>query len=218
MTPLTCIRTFYLLLFSARITPDSEEFRSLDIVKPENFVLLTDIIEELTKKEVNTKFKAGQKLKYGYLLKTFGMTIRDLLSDESTKKLSERFVFGISQDSCVTFIRKLDFQWPALFGDVQKHVNLRWSASLRRPAEMPSEEEIQTLQLYMEKELDKIVKDTFAVWDTHYYVKARSLGNNFALFVETGVNLPILFTLKCIKYHLSLNSKYFHTPLAQLSS
>ena len=82
---------------------------------------------------------------------------------------------------------------------------------------MPSEEEIQTLQLYMEKELDKIVTDTFAVWDIHYY-GARSLGNNFALFVETGVNLPILFTLKCIKYHLSLNSKYFHTPLAQLPS
>ena len=70
----------------------------MDIVKPENFVLLKDIIEELTKKEVNKKFKAGQKLKYGYLLKKFGMTIRDLFSDESTKKLSERFVFGISQE------------------------------------------------------------------------------------------------------------------------
>ena len=192
----------------------------MDIVKPENFVLLKDIIEELTKKEVNKKFKAGQKLKYGYLLKKFGTTIRDLFSDESTKKLSERFVFGISQESCVTFIRKLDFQWPALFGDGQKHVNLRRSASLRRTAEMPLEEEIQTLQLYMDKELDKIAKDTFAVWDTRYYVKARSLGNNFALFVETGVNLPILFMLKCIKHNLSLYSKYFHnfTPFSAIES
>ena len=45
----------------------------------------------------------------------------------------------------------------------------------------------------MEKEIERIAKDTFAVWDTHYYMKASSLGNNIALFVETGVNLPILF-------------------------
>ena len=85
---------------------------------------------------------------------------------------------------------------------------------------MPLEEEIQTLQLYMDKELDKIAKDTFAVWDTRYYVKARSLGNNFALFVETGVNLPILFMLKCIKHNLSLYSKYFHnfTPFSAIES
>lgn len=62
-----------------------------------------------------------------------------------------------------------------LFGEATYLLNRNRQIKLRRPCELPSEEDVQKLKLYTVARINAILQDPYRVWDSHSYIELRDL-------------------------------------------
>jgi hypothetical protein len=138
---------------------------SADMLIRSNFNVLTDAISACTTKEDKT-LKAGLKSLMYYGIKNFAKITRGsfLVKNEDEKALE------ISK-----FVEVLELNQNIIFGDATYALNKNRQEKLRRPEQLPAEDDVARLKSYAVERIASLLEDPFKAWDGHDYVELRDL-------------------------------------------
>ena len=138
---------------------------SLDMLKRTNFVQLRESVEAYTISEENT-LKASLKLAIYYLLKRFAKVCKGMhlinVDDEAAAQVDK-------------FVQVLELNYHNLFGDATYALNRNCQVKLRRPENLPCEEDVMKLRQYTVNRIQALLADPYKVWDSHSHVELRDL-------------------------------------------
>ena len=138
-----------------------------DILVRSNFEILRTAVKVYTAAENSDDgIKAGLKHHVFYLLTKFGKfqkIVYLIEENESKAKDVENFLEVLSLNS-------KDMMGDALF-KLHKNRQIR----LRKPQEMPSEEDMMKVRRYTENRISAIVSDQFSIWDSVRFAELRDL-------------------------------------------
>jgi len=152
-----------LLLSCQRLSKSS--MTGHDMLDPKNFRLVVKALNAVTLKD-ETEVKGSLRLSLGYLLKKAArFTKSEFIIDGKEEELQKR----------ENFLSLLDGQWGYLFNNAQCQLETNREVSLRRPKNLPIENDIQKLRDYTTSRVQQLVSDEFICWTAEEFVELRSL-------------------------------------------
>jgi len=137
-----------------------------DMLVRSNFRLLDQAIESCTDVNDEGEEKAGLKVALFYLLKKTAKILKAtyLMNDDDDKAAEiDKFVHVLALNENV------------LFGSAVYALNQRRQTRLRRPAQLPTDNDVQQLRQFTVTRLQSIVGDPYLLWTSNEYTKARDL-------------------------------------------
>ena len=136
-----------------------------DLLDPVNFRTVVDGLNELCKKD-DDSVKASLKLSLGYLLKKAARFTRsEFVIDCKDNEVRKRD----------NFLSLLDSSWGYLFHDAQCQLESNREMNLRRPQNLPLEDDVALLRDYVEGQIEKIVNDAYLPMCNETFIELRSL-------------------------------------------
>ena len=138
---------------------------SMDMFKRNNFKILEDTIYTLTTDDYG-KVKNGLKLGFGYILRKVCKYLQGefLINGEDAK------AFEIDRFSAV-----LNYHWRTLFGDAEYATVMQRQTVLRKPHNLPSEEDIKVLRDFTTQKIQELVADEYIFIASSEYSLLRDL-------------------------------------------
>ena len=118
----------------------------------------------MTKKK-NGGQKAGLKLSLGYILKK---TKKVVLGYYTQKTLLDKAA------EVERFASVLELNWDFIFYSAEMQCEQQRNA-LRRPQDMPLEEDIENLKILISTKMSAALKDLYRFWGNHEFVSMRNL-------------------------------------------
>jgi hypothetical protein len=138
---------------------------SADMLIRSNFDMLADAIEACTTKEDKT-LKAGLKTLMYYGIKNFAKITRGSFlirnQDDKAHEISK-------------FVDVLELNHNIIFGDATYELNKNRQVKLRRPQQLPDENDVARLKTYVVGRLASLLEDPYKVWNGHDYIELRDL-------------------------------------------
>jgi len=140
---------------------------SLEMLQRCNFHQLEAAVETYTQSNENEKsLKAGLKVGLYYLLKRFAKVCKGMhLINDKDDKAAE----------VDKFVEVLELNYHSLFGDAMYALNRNRQVKLRRPAALPSEEDVSKLRQYNVARMQELLSNPYKMWDSHSYIELRDL-------------------------------------------
>lgn len=136
---------------------------SADMFRRENFVGLKTAIEEYTSVDEDN-FKSGLKAELFYLIKA------------SCKALKGSFLVS-NQDNFARaiddFMSVMELSRNYIFAEATYRLNKNRQVKLRKPNQLPLEEDVQNVRNHVLERIGAITTDSFNFWDKHTYVEVR---------------------------------------------
>ena len=133
-----------------------------DILKISNFEALRECIVSMTTSE-SGDMKSGLKLSIGFVLKKL------------IKVLKGHYIMKGKIDAAQEvdlFSSVLQMNWDFIFYTAQVACEVRRN-SLRKPSDLPLENDVKTLRKFVLSQKEEMVKDSFRLWDKHDFIKMR---------------------------------------------
>src|ERR1043165_7240206 len=140
---------------------------SSDMLSRKNFSYLEDAITEYTGSSSSPDgLRAGLKTALNYLLKRFLKVVKasHLVRDEDDK--------ASEMDK---FLEVFQLNEHHILGDATYKLNRNRQEKLRRPAQLPSETDIEKIKQYTVERVTTLLQDEFLLWDTHAFTELRDL-------------------------------------------
>ena len=144
----------------------NNETQFVDMYKRSNFDQLEAAIRQHTAGDDESQVKAGLKLSLYYLVKRTAKIVKIVYlvrEDDSTAASVDKFldVFTINYN--------------LLFGDALYQLNKKRQMKLRRPEELPPEQEVTKLRNYTVTRMQELVSDQYLHWTSQEYIELRDL-------------------------------------------
>ena len=158
------MRLFGNLIVNMKEAAGKENLTGEDVLNRQNFEFLIQAIEKATKTEAE-KEKAGLKLSIGYVLKKAVKIMKGCYVQHNMLSQAEEVQ---------RFSEVLTLNWDFVFYAAQLQCELRRN-SLRKPDDMPLEQDVLKLREYLVSSMKSMVEDEFLLWDTHNFVVLRNL-------------------------------------------
>ena len=136
---------------------------SSDMCRRENFLFLRKAIEECTTKE-DSSLKASLKAAIYYLLKNLAKVVKGSFLMEN-RDLDAR-----AMDDFITI---LEMCKDNIFGEATQKIHKDRQIKLRKPQQLPLEEDISNLRNYILKRINEIVNDPLLLIDASTYIELR---------------------------------------------
>jgi hypothetical protein len=160
-----------ILMFMKTARKQGQSVQTEDIINRKYFAYLREAIVTQTTLD-NGSIKPGLKLGLGYILKKLAkvMKVKYLMEDEHAGDIKAKSVDN--------FLTVLEIEWPSIFGDAEYAVVRSRQDKLRRPEQLPLEEDVTKLRNYTTTKIVELVGDKFshpASWDVGNYTKLRSV-------------------------------------------
>ena len=73
------------------------------------------------------------------------------------------------------FQEVLSLNYNLVFSDATYNLNRQRQMKLRRPEELPSEDDVAKLKLYSVQKSEKILEDKYRIWDSYSFAELRDL-------------------------------------------
>ena len=160
---MTDMRRLSSLIVDCRNHSSQHEFSGEDIFKRGNFTLIETALENLTCKEEGQL--SSLKLSLGYILKTAARVMKGVfLNDGEDAKAAEIDIF----------LTILELNWGHLFAAAQCKMDMRRQEKLRKPAELPLEDDVRKLRDYNVKQI-VAANDTYLLHGTYEFNRLRAL-------------------------------------------
>ncbi|XP_057296083.1 uncharacterized protein LOC130629325 isoform X2 [Hydractinia symbiolongicarpus] len=134
-----------------------------DMFNRRNFEHLKNVIDVYTTSEDN-ELKAGLKQNIYYLLKRVAKVLKGhylVSSDDSAAEEIDRF------------ISVLEMYEDFVFADATYQLNKNKNIKLRKPSELPLEEDMQLLKNHVMQRMKELLQDPFTIFDVSSYVELR---------------------------------------------
>ena len=111
------------------------------------------------------EMKPGLRLSIGYVLKKLIKIMKGHYVMKDCMQAAEEVDL---------FNSVLQMNWDYIFFTAQISCEVRRN-TLRKPADMPLEEDVKTLRNYVLKEIKSMTEDPYTVWDKHTFIRLRNL-------------------------------------------
>ena len=139
-----------------------------DMVRRTHFSALHSAILKSTDATEETKFKAGLKISLYYLLKKLSKVIKsNLLVEQKDDEAAEVDRFGDI----------LSMNYNFIFGDAMYTNAKNREVKLRRPENLPQDEDVELVRRYTINRMDEL-SDTFRLWTSTDYIELRDLADS----------------------------------------
>ena len=134
-----------------------------DMFIRDNFDSLRDAID-IYSTSAEGNLKAGLKQNLIFLLKRSAKVIKAIAMSQ-----------GKDQDGSESnvFIEVLELWEDNIFGDAQYEINKRRQINLRRPKNLPNEEDVNLIRETIISTMKNLTEDSFQLWDETCFVKLR---------------------------------------------
>jgi len=154
------------LAFQAAGAEDGKVLAAEDMLHRKYFSYLESAVTTLSTNPEETDLKAGTKLGLGYIIKKAAkvMKVQYLIADDDEKARSVD-----------NFVTVLELQWPSLFGDAEYKVISDRQQRLRKPAELPVEEDVARVRQYMLEAIAEIAAQEYLFWTSSEFSVLRNL-------------------------------------------
>ena len=158
------MRLFGRLLLEVQKVAHDDNLTGADLLDRVNFEHLSKAITNLTSNE-HGHLKAGLKLAIGYILKKSIKVMKGHYIQENKMKESEEVD---------RFSALLELNWEFIFFNAQLKCEQR-RQNLRKPADMPVEDDILVFRNFVTDEPKKMISDPYHKHDMHDFVLLRNL-------------------------------------------
>lgn len=128
--------------------------------------VLFEAIRVLTTSDKDESVKSGLKIGLKFLILSACTVIK------ATHLAKEEDADAEEIDKFVAVFRLND---NFLFGDAVYTINKNRQVKLRKPHELPLEDDMQTLRLYSITKAEEMLNDKYMVWDGHSFIQLRDL-------------------------------------------
>ena len=174
------------IILGMRSIQENDSLDGRQVLVRDNFLALEQVIEDMSKKECGS-LKAGLKLKIGYLLKKLIKVLKGHYIQINDMCMAEETTH---------FASLLDLNWDFTFYTAQLQCEQRRN-SLRKPQEMPNEEDLRKLKDFIVTQMTKLSGDAYKMWDLHDFVFMRNLiVSRLTIFNARRGGEPARLTLK----------------------
>ena len=149
----------------AQLNPPVTVQSSADMFKRSSIKELEMAIEEYTK-SAEGGMKSALKSALNFVIRRFAKVLKVMYlirDDDKSAREVDRFL--------EVFMLYKDF----IFGDASYHQNRNRQDKLRRPQNLPSEEDVSQLRRYTVNRIEAIMNDTYLIWSTKVYCELRDL-------------------------------------------
>ena len=150
----------------AALANNQENSTVAEMFKREHFNVLSEAIQDYTTQAVSSGIKSGLKTALYYLIKKACKIIKSIhlmeRQDESAAEIDR-------------FISVFELNHEFIFGDAIYHINYRRQKSLRKPIELPIEDDVVKLRQHTINKVSRMVTDDFMVWDSRNFIMLRDL-------------------------------------------
>ena len=139
-------------------------FSGEDLVKRCNFSAVSEVITEMSIAD-DGQLKAGLKVSIGFILRKLIKILRgEYVMCNEMEKAEELDLFSTV----------LSYNWDYLFFSAQVACESK-RTNLRKPEDMPLEEDVKRLREFIVAEMIRISEDNLTMFDAHLFVRLRNL-------------------------------------------
>jgi hypothetical protein len=136
-----------------------------DMLRPEHFRLVLDSINKMVDR-TGKDVKGSLKLSLGYLIKKAArFTKSEFIIDGNAAEVKARD----------EFLTLLDCSWGYVFHDAIVQIENNRETCLRRPSELPLEEDVKILKEYVVKKIEKMTSEEYLYWTSQEFIELRNL-------------------------------------------
>jgi len=150
-------------------TPSSETIELKDMLSRTHFQALATAVQKATTSDDSSRMKAGLKISLYYLLLKLAkfVRIKHLINENDT-----------SAAEVEKFEQVLKLNYTFLFGDAIYTVNKNRETKLRRPEQLPPDDDLNLIRKYTLTRYDALLNDPYLHWTTTEYVELRNLADS----------------------------------------
>ncbi|XP_057297360.1 uncharacterized protein LOC130627280 [Hydractinia symbiolongicarpus] len=170
---------------------------SLDIFKRDNFSCLRLAIEKYTSAEDDT-IKPGLKQNIYYILKRSSKILRALMISQNKTDVAQEIQ---------NFIDLLDLWKYLIFGDAIYETNKRREVFLRKPAQLPNENDMKIMRTHILDRIETLTKDKLVFFTTSDFVELRDVTLS-RLVIENGRNAGEPSRLEISDWNMAKNDEW----------
>ena len=154
------------LHFKSSLPSSSPLPTAVDMVTRRNFESLTKAIKTYCSKDDSEEIKAGLKHALQYLIKTMASICKGtyLINNEDDKA-----------SEVDKFLEVFSLHRNILFGDAAYNLNRNRQTNLRRPEQLPAEDDVGKLKNYTVQRVQDVLRDKYQLWTQHDYSEMRDL-------------------------------------------
>ena len=147
---------------------NSQESSDVDITSEmllnrTNFHVLEQALDQCTVSDEND-LMSTLKVAYLFLLKRFSKIVRSKYLTEGKDDTA---------DEVRKFLDVLTLNQNTIFGDAEYNINARRQAVLKRPINLPPDEEVSKLRDYLVRNINQLVENPFTMWDSTAYAHLK---------------------------------------------
>jgi hypothetical protein len=145
-------------------TTNSEPFTGEDLFKRKKFPIVTKALKICTQGE--HKIKASLTVGLSYLMRSSAETLRAvyLIREEDDKA-----------DEMTKYLDILKHEWAPLTNKAVADIKIRGEELLRRPIQLPLDEDIKSIKVYTFSTINALLEDPDKLWTTHDFNQLRTL-------------------------------------------
>ena len=183
---MTHMRRLGCLLSQFQSVAGNENLKAEDMINRKNFAILTQALEDCCSAD-DGDVKHNLKLALGYLLKKTAHVLQGLcLIDGSDARYEEAGKFK----------QVLEFHWGELFGEAVYKADKRRQEKLRKPRELPLEDDLQVLRAHCQKVMSELTADEYHILDHREFGRLRAaLVTRLTIFNARRGSEPARMTL-----------------------
>ena len=149
------------LLIAFREASNDSTLRGEDMLDRSRFAQLEEALDT-----ANKTSSAGLNVALGYLLKWSAKVMKGVyLTDKEDEKAAE----------VDRFLSVLDLNWGHLFAGSVSEMELKRQERLRKPAELPIEEDVVSLREFTVRQLQSLTTDVYKLWTATDFKSLRTL-------------------------------------------
>jgi hypothetical protein len=153
------------LLQVAKAISQKIDFSGHDMLNAANFRIVVEALNTVSTKDDESE-KSGLRLSLGYLLKKAArFTKSEFIIDNQQDQVQQRD----------NFLSLLDCSWGHLFYSAQVAIESNREINLRRPQNLPVEEDVEKLRAYVMSRIHEILNDQYLLFSASEYIELRSL-------------------------------------------
>ena len=150
-------------IFKQQNIPANKFGNGLDMLLRENYDILRECIEQMTGS--GEKIKAGLKHSLYYAIRNAALIWKGNFLIKGQDNYSKEM------DDFLTVLALLK---EYVFGDASYHINRSRQVKLRKPDQLPVEEDVRKLRSSIMDSIERICNDPFCLMDQHSYVELRN--------------------------------------------
>ena len=143
---------------------DQEHSDAADMFNRVNFDNLKESIELFTAKKNSSGIKPGLKQNLFYLIKRTAKILKGIFL---TQKRDDQ------ADEVDKFVSILEMFEDYIFGDATYELNKNKNVRLRKPSQLPDEDDVKTVRDHVMKRMKELVEEPFNFFDSSCYVELR---------------------------------------------